>query len=194
MNINHLKNKIVDLRPIIEDLDFTFLAIAETKLNNTLTSAQFRIDNYYCPEEFRRDRTYNSGGGILIYIKKGVPCKRIRKFETDAIETIIVEICIGKNKWVVISLYRNEDVTDDNFIKELSKSVDSLLNTYDNIIITGDININTLVKDARGFKKLQSFCDIYDLKNLVKTATCFKADTVRSVISFPGLLCLFPIS
>ena len=61
LNINTLKNKIVDLRPLVQDYNFTFLAIAETKLNDSLKSAQFRIDGYYCPEEFRRDRTYNSG-------------------------------------------------------------------------------------------------------------------------------------
>ena len=73
LNINTLKNKIADLRPIVQDLNFTFLAIAETKLNDSIKSAQFRIDVYYCPEEFRRDRLYNAGGGILIYIKKGIP-------------------------------------------------------------------------------------------------------------------------
>ena len=61
LNINTLKNKIVDLRPIVQDLNFTFLAIAETKLNDSLKSALFRIDGYYCPEEFRRDRLYNAG-------------------------------------------------------------------------------------------------------------------------------------
>ena len=181
LNINHLKNKIVDLRPIVQDLDFTFLAIAETKLNDTLKSAQFRIDDYYCPEEFRRDRTYNTGGGLLLYIRKGIPCKRIRKLETDKIETVVVEVSIGKQKWGVISIYRNEDVTVDIFLNELSKSVDSLLTTHANIIIMGDININSLVKDSRGFKNLQTFCDTYDLTNLVKIATCFQADTPTSL-------------
>ena len=41
LNINILQNKIVDLRSIIHDIDFTFLAIAETKLNDSYTSAQF---------------------------------------------------------------------------------------------------------------------------------------------------------
>ena len=176
-----MKNKIVDLRPLVQDYNFTFLAIAETKLNDSLKSAQFRIDGYYCPEEFRRDRTYNSGGGILIYIKKGIPCKRLKKLETDDIETIVVDVSVGKQKWGVISIYRNEDVTVDTFLHVLSKSLDSLLNTHANVIIIGDININSLEKDSRGFAKLQEFCDAYDLKNLVKTATCFQTDPPTSL-------------
>ena len=121
---------------------------------------QFRIDEYYCPDEFRRDRTYNSGGGLLIYIKKDVPSKRIRKLETDDIETIVVEVSIGKQKWGVISIYRNEDVTVENFLHHLSRSLDRLLSTYANIIVIGDININSLKKDSRGFKKLKTFCTL----------------------------------
>ena len=181
LNINTLKNKIVDLRPIVQDLNFTFLAIAETKLNDSLKSAQFRIDGYYCPEEFRRDRLYNAGGGILIYIKKGIPCKRMKKLENDCIETIVVEISVGKQKWGIISIYRNEDVTVDTFLTNISKTVDSLLNSYENIIIIGDININSLQKDSRGFKKLKEFCDTYDLKNLIKVATCFQAENPTSL-------------
>ena len=181
LNINYLKNKIVDLRPIVQDLDFTFLAIAETKLNNVLKSAQFRIDGYYCPDEFRRDRTYNSGGGLLVYVRKGIPCKRIRKLENDEIETVVVEVGIGKKKWGVISIYRNEDVTVNTFLDILSRSLDSLLNTHENIIIIGDININSLIKDSSGFKKLKTFCDTFDLVNLVKIATCFQADIPTSL-------------
>ena len=107
LNINTLQNKIVDLRSIARDIDFTFLAIAETKLNDSYPSAQFFIDGYYNPQEFRKDRTYNSGGGLLLYIKKGIPCKRLRKFEHEDIETIVVEMHIGNRKWCVISIYRN---------------------------------------------------------------------------------------
>ena len=63
LNINHLRNKIVDLRPIVQDLEPTVLAIAETKLNHTFPNAQFQIDGYYCPSEYRTDCVYNGGGG-----------------------------------------------------------------------------------------------------------------------------------
>ena len=111
------------------------------------------------PHEFRRDRSYNSGGGVMIYIKKGIPCKRLKKLESDCIETVVVELSVGKKKWGIISIYRNEDVTVEIFLRTISKTVASLLNTYSNIMIIGDININTLQKDSRGYKKLKEFCD-----------------------------------
>ena len=60
----------------------------------------------------------------MIYIKKGIPCKRLKKLESDDIETIVVEVSVGKQKWGVISIYRNEDVTVDTFLYALSKSID----------------------------------------------------------------------
>ena len=88
LNINHLRNKIVDLRPIMRDLEPTVLAIAETKLNDSYPSSQFRVDGYYCPSEYRKDRDYNGGGGILVYIRQGIPAKRLQSLEPKGIESI----------------------------------------------------------------------------------------------------------
>ena len=104
------------------------MTIAETKLNDSFPNAQFKIDGYYCPGEFRRDRTYNSGGGMLVYIKKGTPCKRLRQFERNEIETIVIEINIGGQKWCFISIYRNEDINAGTFLDHLSQSLDQILN------------------------------------------------------------------
>ena len=176
-----MQNKVVDLRSIVRDIDFTFLAIAETKLNDSYPSAQFLIDGYYNPNEFRRDRPYNSGGGLLLYIKKGIACKRLNKFEHDDIEAIIVEMHIGKKKWCVISIYRSEDVSPAVFIEKLSKSLDQILDSYENLIIIGDININSLDKSASKFKHLKNFCDSYDMTNLIKEPTCFQSETPTSI-------------
>jgi len=181
LNINTLQNKIVDLRSIAKDIDFAFLAISETKLNDSYPSAQFLIDGYYNPHEFRRDRPYNSGGGLLVYIRKGIPCKRLMKFEHPGIEAIIVEIQIGSRKWCVISIYRSEDVTPGIFIEKLSQSVDQILDSYENLIILGDININSFDKSASKFRHLGTFCDTYGMTNLVKEPTCFQSETPTSI-------------
>ena len=170
------------MRSIIHDIDFTFLAIAETKLNDSYTSAQFLIDGYYNPSEFRRDRSYNKGGGLLLYIKKGTPCKRLRKFESDDIETIVVELQIANIKWCVISLYRNEDVSPKSFLDTLSRSLDQMFDIYEHVIVIGDININSMDKSSPKLKHLNDFCDSHDLSNLMKEQpTCFQSETPSSI-------------
>ena len=164
-----------------KDIDFTFLTIAETKLNSSFPSEQFRIEGYFSPDEFRRDRTYNNGGGMLVYIKKGTPCKRLKKFEQPEIETIVIEINISGQKWCIISIYRNEDVNPSTFFSYLSQSLDQIFNIYENIIIMGDININSLDKNASKFTHLQDFCDSFDLRNLVKGPTCLQSENPTSI-------------
>ena len=183
LNVNHFRNKVVDLRCILKDIEFTYLAIAETKIDNSFSSTQFNIDGYLCPKEFRRDRT-NKGGGMLVYIRKGTPCKRLNKFECDEIETVVIEIRVGKQKWCIVSVYRNEQITVDSFLKCFSKSLDIILDEYENLIVIGDLNINSLKKhnfDTFKFEKLKNFCDSYDLSNLIKGPTCFQSDDPSSI-------------
>ena len=179
LNINHLRNKIVELRPVIQDLEFTILAIAETKLDDSFSSAQFRVNGYYCPSEFRKDRIKGAGGGLLLYVKKGIPCKRLMNFEAQGIETIVVEIHIGKQKWCIIAIYRNEGVKVKDFLGALSKSLDLLLSKYENVIILGDINIDSNQKNIKRdpqnkkskFEKLSTLCETFDLTNKIKDDT-----------------------
>ena len=81
LNINHIRNKVVDLRCILNDVEFTYLAISETKIDDSFPSTQFKIDGYVCPKEFRKDRTEN-GGGMLIYIKNKLSARKSKQWYT----------------------------------------------------------------------------------------------------------------
>ena len=55
LNINSLKNKIINLREVVDKVLIDILCIDETKLDDTFPDAQFKINNYQYPP-FRRDR------------------------------------------------------------------------------------------------------------------------------------------
>ena len=59
------------------------------------------------------------------------------------------------------------------FLEELTKSVCKALNTYDNIIVIGDFNIDINKGEAIDHDKLDVFCDTLNLTNLVKSDTCY---------------------
>ena len=54
------------------------------------------------------------------------------------------------------------------FIEQLSNQLNDLDTSYNNILLLG--NFNMTPEDL----KLQFFCDIHDLENLIKEPTCFK--------------------
>ena len=78
LNINSLRYKIVDLRQILSSTELEVVAVSETKLNEELNeefpNSQFEINGYYNPGPYRRDRNEH-GGGLMIFIKQGVPVK-----------------------------------------------------------------------------------------------------------------------
>ena len=82
-----------------------------------------------------------------------------------------------KQKWIIISFYRSEETNIKTFLSELKKCIDTVLNKYENIIVMGDMNVPMSNSNANGFKNVTDFCDIFDLKNLVKSTTCSAAKT-----------------
>ena len=73
LNINHLRNKIVDLRCVLKEIGLECISISETKLDSSFPDSQFKIDGYHFPP-FRKDINCH-GGGLMVFqlIKSGVP-------------------------------------------------------------------------------------------------------------------------
>ena len=171
LNINSVRNKIIDLRLIMERCLPDILVIEETKLNSDFKTETFQINNYQRP--IRRDRN-EFGGGVMQFIRKGVVCNRLPTLESLTLELICSELTVCKKKWVIFSIYRPPDAANlELFFKELSLSLNSALDKYDNALIMGDINIDTHDTQHPGHAKLISFCDVFGLSNLVKDKTCF---------------------
>ena len=112
---------------------------------------------------------------MIVYVKTGVPVKRVLALEPANLEVICFEITIAKRKWLIYSFYRSETFTQlPKFLEELKKSVDVAINKYENIILMGDINVDmsSLNELNVNFYDVNEFCDIFSLTNLIKQTTC----------------------
>ena len=67
LNINSLRNKIIDLREVIRELSLDYFVLSETNLDHSFPSAQFTISDY----EIRGRKDRNKHGGGLIMLKRG---------------------------------------------------------------------------------------------------------------------------
>ena len=171
LNINSFRNKIIDVREVIGKVSLDYFVISETKLDESFLSAQFNISNYEIRN--RRDRDKN-GGGLIEFVRKGFITKRLKDYETQICETICSEFTLSKKKWICFSLCRPPSYNNlIIFFEELTKSVSKSLNTYDNIIVMGDFNIDINKNQPIGHDKLDVFCNTLNLTNLVKSDTCF---------------------
>jgi hypothetical protein len=62
-------------------------------------------------------------------------------------------------------------MSDSDFNQDFVKSYDQMSVKYDNLLILGDLNYD-LLSDQKS-TPLTNVCDICDLENIVKCATCF---------------------
>ena len=131
LNINSLRNKIVDAREVFGKLQLDNFALSETKLDDSFPSAQFCIENYEI-----RNRRYRGkiGGGLIEFVRKGFITKKIKEYETKVGETIASVFTISKKKWFCLSVYRPPTSTNlDLFFEELTNSLSKAVNKYDTL-------------------------------------------------------------
>ena len=170
LNINSLRNKVIDLCEYLSSISLDYFVLSETKLNSEFPSAQFDIEGYEV--RARRDRNQH-GGGLIEYVRKGIICKRLTQLETEHSECICSEITVSKKKWIVLSIYRPPSVSNiDLFFDEITISLNKALSISENIIVMGDFNIDIMNHKDPGFSKLEVLCDTFDLSNLIRESTC----------------------
>ena len=179
LNINSLRNKITDLRMIAERCLPDVLFIEEIKLNSDFKTELFLINNYKSP--IRLDRS-EFGGGLMQYSRNGIICNRLPNFEVPSLELLCSELVVAKKKWIIYSIYRPPNANIETVFSDLSTSLNRALDRYDNIIVMGDINVDTQNKTDPGFDKLVSFCDVFGLSNIVTSKTyCFTKSHSSSI-------------
>ena len=172
LNINSLRNIIVDLKQVLYESELDIISVLETKLSDEFPNPQFNIEGYYNPAQLRKDRTW---GGLVVYVKTGVPVKRVHALEPANLDVICSEITTVKRKWLIYSFYRSETFTQlPKFLEELKKSVDMAINKYENNILMVDINVDmSSLNELKNvnYYDVNEFCDIFSFTNLIKQTT-----------------------
>ena len=74
LNINGLRNKTNLLKAELSDYDI--ICVFETKLSDTVETLNLEIYGFNQP--IRRDRRFNNGGGLLVYIKTKFASKDVQ--------------------------------------------------------------------------------------------------------------------
>ena len=76
---------------------------------------------------------------------------------------------ISKKKWLVIGTYNPKKSMISRHLSTLGENLHHYLPSYDNVVIMGDFN-SEIREEA-----MNDFCELYNLKSLIKTPTCFKS-------------------
>ena len=137
--------------------------LTDTKLDDFFQTLQFNIEGYHT---FRLNRN-EYGGGILLYMRDDIPSQSI-PVKNSTIEGFSIELNLRKKKWLLCCTYNPTCSFTSDHLSIIGNSIVLLLANCENFFLMGDLN----VEGHTGF--LKEFCDLYNLKNLIKVPTCFK--------------------
>ena len=147
----------------IELSHFDVIALTETWLSENVSTDEIMFQNYQVP--FRKDRITNSYGGVIVYVKDNIPCKRRLDLEIYGVECIWLELTL-RNKTVLFSVFYRPPYSPAQTLVDIENTFDLAFDTnIGNIIVTGDINLNWL--DSGSKRKISSVFGQYNLAQLI---------------------------
>ena len=102
MNINSLRNKIVDLREIMSGISLDYFVVSETKLDSSFPSAQFHINEYKVRAQRDGDK---NGGGLIEFLGKNLYISDWKNYNQNLVKSFPQNLQFQtKNRFVWVSI------------------------------------------------------------------------------------------
>ena len=139
------------------------LLVLETKTDDSFPQGHFIIDGFSVP--YRLDRNCLSGS-LMLFVKEDIP-SNLLSIEEKPTESFFVELNLRNSKWLVNCSYNPHKNSIGNHLDKISESLDLLSSDYEKMVFLGDF-----VTDDEHLMK--SFCENYDLKNVIRQPVCYK--------------------
>ena len=170
ININSIWNKIDEVELLLNEGQFHFFAISETKLDSTYNSFHLRHPNYRL---LRRDWK-KGGGGLLVYIRNSVPAYRGSRLEPTVMESTCIDVkCHNNSRFIALACYRAQTKNKPiDFLPSLYSAAESFYNITNELLIVGDLNFNMpAAGNSEPDPHFAEFCDRFCMTNTITEPT-----------------------
>ena len=155
LNINSIRNKFDFLADIVKN-NIDISMISESKLDVSFPHSQFLMGGFGKPFHFDRNRN----GGIMLFTRCDISAFLLISTYKNPFEICYVELNFRKKKWLLNWSYHPNNNNMESHLNGLSRSIDSLLSKYENMVLLGDFN--SCVDDS----PMIGFCETCKLCNL----------------------------
>lgn len=153
INIQGVQNKMDEIKLMLNSSknNVHILGLSETKLKAFHPCHAFNVENYclYRKDRVLNDRRKEEGGGIIVYVKNSIKCKRRSDLECDDIECMFLEVFPNKSKSFIIgNIYRhpNENIYWNEKFEILLENV---LSNEKELYLLGDFNRDLLKEQTK---------------------------------------------
>ena len=166
-NIQSVLPKIDQLQ--FELSHFDIIAFSETWLNSSVESDDICFSNYRKPE--RKDRSNDTYGGVMIYVKNEIYYTRRPDLEINGVESIWIDLNV-QNRKILFGLFYRPPSSNNFYDSSIEDSIHLAIDTgINDIIITGDFNWNALSLPSS--RKVENICQQFGLTQSIQIPTHF---------------------
>ena len=115
LNVRHFLPKMDDLTLMIgTENGPDIIGICETFLDPSVGDSQLSINHFDLLRKDRCETQDKSGGGLLLYFRKSLNCKRRPELEISNIETLWTKVTLTNTKpFLICTLYRPPSATSE---------------------------------------------------------------------------------
>ena len=139
------------------------LCLSETWLSpKSIIDSHLEVNDFLL---FRRDRPEGLHGGVMLYAKNTLNCRRRTDLEHEKIECIVLELIFQRDKHLLFFCYRPPNQSPDFFFETLSTKLALAEAEQAVISVIGDFNAkhpsweSTSLRNAAGTKFYEILLD-----------------------------------
>lgn len=169
ININGFRLKYHEIHEVLLNGYVDFLAVSETKIDQSFSSSQFHVRDFTL---YRADRN-SRGGGILCYVSSRIPHRRRNDIlsSSSLVEHIVIELKVREQTLIIAALYRPPNVSMQNLRNAIEQICCTCLSMNCTFYLIGDLNVDF----SNSSHNLVDLLSLYDIQNVVRNPTCFKS-------------------
>jgi hypothetical protein len=143
LNIRYLHNKMNEIPYILSKTNdgFHVFCIAETHLDKKLEYPELAMKGY---EKINKPASKPLETGLLVYHTPNMHITRQENFENMGVESIWLEITLKKTKPLFVGFIYRNPCENANWFNRFSTMMETVSRNGNEIILSGDLNINLL--------------------------------------------------
>jgi len=178
LNVRGIRSKFEQLETMLKSTenDISILGITETKLGSDHPNSAFYVDGY---KLFRNDKMDGSGG-LIVYVREDIICKRRENLEENDFESLWLEIFPKLRKsFLICFIYRNPNSNvswNERFEVQMEKALDE----QKEVILLGDFNKDLLNPQIKS--NWEDYMTSFGLTQKVNVATRVIANRSKTLI------------
>ena len=190
INCRSLVNKEEELQQIIDEISPDIICLTETWFDDSVPSQAFVPENYSIirkdrEEAFKQMYGRNKGGGVAVLHKQHIKVEK-KTYLTEKVEEILWVQVRTKQSFMLGTIYRAE-YTDilksEGHESILEENIRKAAEITDNIIVTGDFNIDMLDPESKDTQALKDSYEGYNLEqHILKPTRVNKSNLKPSII------------